>query len=281
MRLLPASLLLLLIPWSPAEQTKSAIEELQSLQATLTKSHTVDAWQTNLAAANALKRLLNENPDSLLEVARAQGHVGDFNAAFHELEQFGHMGQYTDLTLPALGFAVLYDKPEFAQIQSRLEANRIPISLGSTAFLLPDSSVLAEDVDYDETGHRFLITSVRQRKIIALKANSSVDDFARAPDDWPMMAIKIDHRRNLVWATEVAIKGFSFAPEADWGRTAIRCYDLRTGKLLLRVEGTRGSSLGDMALNSNGDVIVSGLAPKSKRGRASVAPLNISDRQIC
>ena len=257
MRLLPASVLLIVIPWSLAERADSAIEQFQSLQATLHKSHTANAWQTNLIAANALRSLLNEDPDSLLEVARAQVHVGDFDAAFHQLEQFVRMGQSTDLTVPSLDFAVLYDKPEFAKIQSGMQANRTPISLGSTAFLLPESGVLAEDADYDPSSHRFLITSVRQQKIIAVWANGTGDEFARAPDNWPMMAIKIDRQRSLVWATEVAMQGFSLAPESDWGRSAVLCYDLKTGKLLRRVEGTRGSSLGDMALMSNGDVIVS------------------------
>ena len=72
-----------------------------------------------------------------------------------------------------------------------------------------------------------------------------------------MMAIKIDRAHSLVWATEVAMQGFNFAPQADWGRSALLCYDLRTGKLLRRVEGPRGTALGDMALTTDADVVVS------------------------
>jgi hypothetical protein len=53
------------------------------------------------------------------------------------------------------------------------------------------------------------------------------------------------------------MQGFNFAPESDWGRSAVLCYDLRSGKLLRRIDGPRGSALGDMALMANGDVIVS------------------------
>jgi sugar lactone lactonase YvrE len=72
-----------------------------------------------------------------------------------------------------------------------------------------------------------------------------------------MMAIKIDSARGVVWATEVALQGFAEAPEADWGRSAVLCYDLKNGRLLRRIEGPRPSALGDMALAANGDIIVS------------------------
>jgi sugar lactone lactonase YvrE len=72
-----------------------------------------------------------------------------------------------------------------------------------------------------------------------------------------MLAIKVDSGRGLVWATEVAMQGFVFTPESDWGRSAVLCYDLRNGKLLRRIEGPHGSALGDMTLTENGDAIIS------------------------
>jgi sugar lactone lactonase YvrE len=200
---------------------------------------------------------LNEDPDALLEVAQAEANVGDFDAAFRELEQFVRMGQSSDQLAQLPEFAALRSRGEFATIQSGMDANRSPISLGAKAFLLPDSGLLAEDVDYDPTGHRFLITSVREKKIIAVEASGASVDFARAPDNWPMMAIKVDQAHRLVWATEAAMQGFHFTPEADWGRSAVLCYDLRNGKLLRRIEGPHGTSLGDMVLMTNGDVVVS------------------------
>jgi len=257
MRLLPASVMLVVATSLFAQQTDSAIQQLQNLQARLHKSHTANDWPSNLIAARELKTFLNDDPASLLEVARAEVHVGDFPAAFRELEQFVRMGQSTDLAAPSLDFAPHLSQPEFAKIQSAMEANRRPISLASTAFLLPGSNLLPEDLDYDPNGHRFLVTSVLQKKIIAVAANGARNEFAKAPDNWPMMAIKIDRKRSLVWATEVALQGFRSAPESDWGRSAVLSYDLKTGKLQRRVEGPHGSSLGDMSLLANGDVVVS------------------------
>ncbi len=251
---LRSALILIVATCLIAQPTNSALDQFQSLQAKLHQSHIANDWQANLIAANELSKLLNESPGSLVEVARAQVHAGDFKAAFQGLEQFARMGQF--IPLPP-DFAPLLAKPEFAGIERAMEANRAPVSLASTAFLLPDSSLLAEDVDYDPSVHRFLVTSVRQKKIIAVNDGGATSDFATAPDHWPMMAIKIDRAHSLVWATEVAMQGFNFAPQADWGRSALLCYDLRSGKLLRRVEAPRGTSLGDMALTTDGDVVVS------------------------
>ncbi len=50
---------------------------------------------------------------------------------------------------------------------------------------------------------------------------------------------------------------FAAAAKEDWGRSAILQYDLRSGKLLHRIEGPPKAALGDMALAANGDPIVS------------------------
>ncbi len=240
-----------------AQPTGTAVDQLRSLQGKLRASHAANDWQSNLSSAKELKVLLNGAPESLLEVGRAAVHLGDFKTALQELDQFVQMGQSIDLPAVSPDFAALVKRPEFARIQAGMEANRTSISLGSTAFLLPESGLLAEDVDYDLNGRRFLITSVREKKVIAVEPSGASVDFARAPDNWPMLAIKIDQARGLVWATEVALQGFANAPESDWGRSAVLRFDVKTGKLLERVEGPHGSNLGDMALMTNGDVVVS------------------------
>jgi sugar lactone lactonase YvrE len=209
-----------------------------------------------VAAARELKQFVNGSPASLLEVARAEIHVGNLAEAARNLQQFARMGQSTDLLETSTEFAPLRNLAGFSEIQRTMKANHTSIGLASTAFLLSDSHLLAEDLDYDPQAKQFLVTSVRERKIISI-VNGVLHDFAKAPDDWPMLAIKVDSRRGLVWATEVAMQGFVFAAASDWGRSAVLCYDLRNGKLRRRVEGPAESALGDMTLTEGGDVIVS------------------------
>src|SRR5262249_38962232 len=111
--------------------------------------------------------------------------------------------------------------------------------------------------DYDARTKTFLVTSVLEKKIIRVTESGSSADFAASPSHWPMLAIKIDSSRNLVWATEVALDGFSAAPKSDWGRSAVLCFDLSTSQMLLRIDGPPGSALGNMVLARNGDPILS------------------------
>lgn len=251
------SALLVLVTASAAQQPPSALEQFRSLQAELRKSHASQDWHSNLESAKRLKQLMNEAPNALLEVARAEAQVGDLDAAFREVEQFVRMGQSSDLLETSPDFAPLRKRSDFAKTQDGMKAGRSPIALGSTAFLLSDASLLTEDVDYDPGSKRFFFTSIRQKKIISSDASGASREFARAPDDWSMLAIKVDPSPSLLWATEVALQGFGIVPEADWGRSAVLCFDLKNGKLLRRVEGPRGSALGDMTLTPSGDVIVS------------------------
>jgi sugar lactone lactonase YvrE len=167
------------------------------------------------------------------------------------------MGQYSELLETSDEFTPLRNAASSLQIQKEMKENLSTTSLASTAFRLSDSSVLAEDIDYDPHGKRFFLTSVREKKIVSVDAAGAIHDFTKSPDNWPMLAIKIDSARGVVWVTEVALKGFVFAPEADWGKSAVLRYDRKSGKLLSRIEGPRGSALGDMSLAANGDAIVS------------------------
>lgn len=89
---------LLFLAGTPAtEETAPARERFQHLRAELHQSHAGNDWQANLESARKLKALLNEAPRSLLEVARADIHVGDTDAALRELAQFARMGQSADL----------------------------------------------------------------------------------------------------------------------------------------------------------------------------------------
>jgi hypothetical protein len=60
-----------------------------------------------------------------------------------------------------------------------------------------------------------------------------------------------------LWATEVALDGFTGLPSSDWGRSVLLEFDLDHGTLLSRHEGPSHSNLGDMVLAGNGDPIVS------------------------
>ena len=88
------------------------------------------------------------------------------------------MGQSTELIETSAEFASLHEQARFSEIQNGMKANRSPISLGSIAFGLTDSALLAEDLDYDRDAKRFFVTSVRQKRILSTDGSGASREFA-------------------------------------------------------------------------------------------------------
>jgi hypothetical protein len=250
-------LFLCLASVSPPVHADNAIAEYKSIQQKLRSARTNHDWSASLTSANDLSRLLNGAPNSLLELARAEVHEDDFTGSFRELQQFVQMGQSTDLLASSTEFTPLSGQPEFDTIQAGMKENRNAVSLGTTVFRIPDPDLLTEDLDYDPNTKRFFITTVRGKKIISADLGGTITEFAKSPDNWPLLAIKIDPSHGVLWVSEVALPGFVFVPEKDWGTSVVLCYELKTGKLLHRIGGPPGSALGDMTLTANGEVIIS------------------------
>jgi hypothetical protein len=233
------------------------VRQFDVLQTQLRQARARKDWPASLLAAQKLQAFLNDDPDALLEVARAEIRVGNTAAAFDELREYVAMGQATDLPRAATEFEGLARDERFRSIAAGMKANEIPISGTTTAFTLHDTALLAEDIDYDARTKRFYITSVREKEIVSHDAAGGESTFARSPDGWPMVAVKVDSVRGVLWATEAAMQGLRFAPKAAWGKSALLCYRLKDGILLRRIDGPPSSDLGDMLLTKRGEPIVS------------------------
>ncbi|HEY1579807.1 MAG TPA: hypothetical protein VGF82_22300 [Terracidiphilus sp.] len=212
-----------------------------------------------LQSALKVQTLLNDAPDAIESAAFAYTLAGDTQHALDALARFADMGQVDDSLSDGSSklFAPLAASPRYKVILDRFASNKVPVSTAKPAFTVPDAGIVAEDIDYDPHSKTFLITSILEHKVLRLTASGAASDFAQSPSHWPMLAIKVDRSRNLLWATEVALDGFTPAPKSDWGSSALLCFELSTGKLLRRIEGPPHSALGDMVLAQNGDPILS------------------------
>jgi hypothetical protein len=128
-----------------------------------------------------------------------------------------------------------------------MTANAAPRTVAKPLFELPRDMV-PEDIDYDADRARFLVTSVLKHQVLAVTLAGASRVFARSPEGWPMMALKIDARRQRVWVTEVDIGN---------DRSTVLIYDLKSGQLRHRLAGPPQADLGDMCLTPDGDAIVS------------------------
>ena len=241
------------------QASPNARDELSSLRQRAHAAREAGDHQGYLDAALKVRTLLHNYPSSIESVARGYAEAGDTERALDALTEFADLGQVDEGMLDGSSkvFASLISSPRYKSILEKFTRNKMPVSAAKVAFSLSDPGLVAEDIDFDPKSKSFLITSVLEKKIVRVDERGAATDFAYSPSHWPMLAIKVDPRRNLVWATEVALDGFSAAPKPDWGRSAVLCFDLRSGKLLRRIEGPQGSALGDMTLLSNGDAVVS------------------------
>lgn len=257
-----------------AQPTPSAVEQLNLLRDSVRQAHLNKDAASYLANSQKLSDFLNGSPQSMLQLTSAQAFAGAQDDALRSFSQFVNMGQSSEETLSAEQFKQLRDSPRYSAMHTEMLANDSSKLRATQAFALEDAELNPEDIDYDPNNQLFYITSVLKKVILAVTITGQTRVFATSPDAWPMMALKVDSKRNLLWATEVALDGFVQAPSTDWGRSAVLIYDLKTGKLLHRLEGPHQAALGDMTLTSKGDAIVSD-GEKGGVYRVSREPLTI------
>lgn len=238
-------------------QSPAAIDQFARLQEELRRTDESGDSAAYLATAQSMHSFLNGSPRAVLQLMSAETIAGKPDEALHSFAQFVAMGQANEEVLKAKSFDPLRSLPKYQSIFATMAANATSKSRAGDVFRLASTVRIPEDMDYDPETKHFHVSTVLGKQILQLDMAGRTKFFAGAPDQWPMMALKVDSRRRVLWATEVALDGFAAVAKEDWGRSAILQYDLPSGKLLQRIEGPPKAALGDMALAANGDPIVS------------------------
>jgi hypothetical protein len=234
-----------------------AIDRFAQLQGELRRSHESGDAAAYLSTARSMYLFLNGSPRATLQLMSAESFAGNTDEALHSFAQFVAMGQANEEVLRAKAFDPLRSLAGYQGTYADMAANAAAESAAAEVFRLGSAAQIPEDIDYDSATKHFYISTVLGKQILQLDLAGHSKLFASAPDRWPMMALKVDSRRRILWATEVALDGFTAAAKRDWGRSAILEYDLRSARLLHRIEGPPKAALGDMVLAVNGDPIVS------------------------
>lgn len=235
----------------------AAIDQFARLQEELRRTHESGDAAAYLATAQSMYSFLNGSPRATLQLMSAESFAGKADEALHRFSQFVAMGQANEDVLKAKSFDPLRGLPRYKSIYADMAANNTTKSAAAVVFQLQSAARIPEDIDYNAETQHFYISTVLGKQILQVDMAGHTRLFASAPDQWPMVALKVDSRNQVLWATEVALDGFAAAAKADWGRSAILQYDLHSGRLLHRIEGPPKAALGDMTLAANGDPIVS------------------------
>jgi hypothetical protein len=253
---LALALLPFFFPISADPPKTTARAQLESLRDKVRAAHARGDGPAYLAESQKMSRLLNDSPNGMLQVMSAQAFAGDSGGALDSFAAFVRMGQSNRQVFEAKSFDALRSSPRYLALQAEMAKNADAIASASAVFRMPEPSMVPEDIDYDPSTRRFYLTSVMNHNVLACATDGGCRVFIRARDPWPMMALKVDSHRRTLWATAVALKGFKSVPEASWGTSLVLLYDLDSGRLLHRVPGRTGTTLGDMTLTVDGDAII-------------------------
>jgi hypothetical protein len=216
-----------------------------------------DSFLTNMKLAAELRP---GHPRLMYNLAAAYSLTGHRSEALLWLDKVAKLG----LVYPAAedsDFDSVKQSAEFKTILKTFELNKTPIISSAPAFTLHEKGFVPESVAYDSKTKTFYLGSVYRRKIVAVDRSGATKDFATATDGlWSVMGMKVDVERRLLWVCTAAHSQMSnYKPEEN-GDSAILKFDLRTGKLIktyLLTNKPKAHWLGDLVLNSNGDVFAS------------------------
>jgi hypothetical protein len=239
------------------------------------KAQTESTWQDHDRAARAaaakgdwatvrdhylrIETILRGDASVVLALARAESRLGDTAAAFGYLRRYTAMGFARDISSDS-GFINLHGSPSWTDYERRVFENLRPISFNGVVATLPDSDFLAEDVTYDAPRRRFLVSSIRYGRVLAVTRDGRSTEFAHTDTGFGMLGLAIDERRKVLWASAEAIPQSKTYRPSDGGKSTLLRYELATGRLLRRYDiprGETGHEPGDIVVGVNGDLYAS------------------------
>lgn len=152
--------------------------------------------------------------------------------------------------------------PRYADAWAAMQRATGPLVRSTVLATLPDSQQHPEGLAWDGAGRRWLVSSIRERRIVAVDAAGGVTEFVPPGRDSldAVFGLAVDSARGILWAATSAIPNQLGYTPAIAGRGALFAFRLADGALLQRVvapvaEG--GHVLGDLTLAPDGTVYVS------------------------
>lgn len=124
---------------------------------------------------------------------------------------------------------------------------------GAPLLTLADTTLFPEGISRDAARHRWLVSSVRHRTIVAVADDGSITPFAHGlpADVGAILGIRVDSARGVLWATSAGLPPMEGFQPRDSSRAMVLRLALDDGHLIQRIPLPAADTM-----RSPGDVIV-------------------------
>jgi hypothetical protein len=209
-----------------------------------------------------------EHHDFLFSCARAAAASGERKTALRLLALGLERGAgYGVAETPE--FASMKGDPAFQRLLERDALNSRPLARATRFASIDVPEFQSEGIAYDPNGARFLLGSGKG-EIWQVDAKGVFTPFVQPKDGslHPVLGMKVDAKRNLLWAVNTIFPNFPPVPnpKPGTGLSAVNVYDLGTGALQARYvldERPVVHGFNDLVLLANGDAFVSDSAMRA------------------
>jgi hypothetical protein len=195
-----------------------------------------------------------------LGLANLAARTGRPDIALAALDTLVRQGSgWSDLDAVA---TLLVADPVYRVLAQRMRLGTAPLTRSAVLAALPDTMLHPEGVAWDGARQRWLVSSIRQRRVVSVGPGGAVRPFVAAGQDGldAVFGLAVDSTRGLLWAASSAVPNQEGYTAADNGRAGLFAFDLESGRLRGRVELPAvpgGHLLGDLTIAPDGAVYTS------------------------
>ncbi|HEY7978587.1 MAG TPA: hypothetical protein VID67_10360 [Rhizomicrobium sp.] len=183
-------------------------------------------------AAFATATLYNpQQAGGFYNLAAAAARNGDREKALAALERFAQFGFGVNL-FTAADFASLRGNAEFTRIAQTVAGAAAPFCACKTIYQGSADAFIAEGVAQDSHTGRLFVSSIAQRKIIAIWGGVA-HDFTQVPDGMSPLGIRINAAHDTLWAAASTLAQSDHG-NGDMGNAALLAFDITSGALRAR-----------------------------------------------
>jgi sugar lactone lactonase YvrE len=207
----------------------------------------------------ALKRSLPGSPTLAYDLAATAARLGQLEGTLSPLWALRDAGLVYDLDADP-DFAAMLADPNVKAVRDQLLANREPVGKPGRLMSFAAADALPESLAWDERTRRLFVSDVRhcEIRVYSDPTHEPVTDrrFAQLPAS--VFALGIDAKRQRLWATIATVAqadGCGEGPPAQ-ERTALVALDLKTGRIVRRIDPGLPGVLGDLLVADDGTVFV-------------------------